>query len=416
MKLHASQVYTIMGFWISLANATMFTTYAIYQVIALGLNPLQLLLVGMVLELTVLVFEGITGVIADLYSRRLSVIVGMFVLGFGFVLEGSAIWLGEASPLISAFVWLLLSQVVFGIGATFISGADTAWIVDEVGEERAGSLFLKARRAGLFGTLIGIPLSVVLSAAGANLPYITGGILYGMLGLFLLASMEETKFVRAAHGGGSSSHWRSMKATWLSGARVIRRNPVLLMVLIVTLFSGASSEGYDRLWQAHLIVDIGFPQIASVTTASWIGLIALLSTLLSWPVLWLAEKRMDMSSERVVFRSMIVLTAARIVAVLAVALSPGFVWALLAVLFFEIVRALNGPIYDTWLNLNIESKSRATVLSMMSQTDAFGQTAGGPFIGWIGHRYSLRAALVTAALLLAPVLAVYARARRRKVK
>jgi MFS family permease len=402
-----------MGFWTSLANATMFTTYAIYQVIALGLNPLQLLLVGMVLEVTVLVFEGITGVIADLYSRRLSVIVGMFVLGFGFVLEGSAIWLGEASPLISAFVWLLLSQVVFGIGATFISGADTAWIVDEVGEERAGSLFLKARRAGLFGTLIGIPLSVVLSAAGANLPYITGGILYGMLGLFLLASMKETKFVRAVRDDGASSHWRSMKATWLSGAQVIRRNPVLLMVLIVTLFNGASSEGYDRLWQAHLIVDIGFPQSVPITTASWIGLLALLSTLLSWPVLWMAEKRIDMSSERIVFRSMIVLTAARIVAVLGVALSSGFVWMLVAVLFFEIVRTLSGPIYDTWLNLNIESKSRATVLSMMSQTDAIGQTAGGPFIGWIGHRYSMRAALVTAAVLLAPVLAVYARARQR---
>jgi predicted MFS family arabinose efflux permease len=120
-----------------------------------------------------------------------------------------------------------------------------------------------------------------------------------------------------------------------------------------------------------------------------------------------------MSSERIVFRSMIVLTAARIVAVLGVALSSGFVWMLVAVLFFEIVRTLSGPIYDTWLNLNIESKSRATVLSMMSQTDAIGQTAGGPFIGWIGHRYSMRAALVTAAVLLAPVLAVYARARQR---
>ncbi|MDF2719092.1 MAG: transporter [Paenibacillus sp.] len=392
----------------------MFTTYAIYQVIALGLNPLQLLLVGMVLEVTVLVFEGITGVIADIYSRRLSVIVGMFVLGFGFVLEGSAIWLGEASPLVSAFVWLLLSQVVFGIGATFVSGADTAWIVDEVGEERAGRLFLQARRVSLFGTLIGILLSVGLSAAGANLPYIAGGILYVMLGLFLLAVMKETKFVRAERDDGASSHWKSMKATWLSGARVIRRHPVLLMVLIVTLFSGASSEGYDRLWQAHLIVDIGFPQLVSFTTASWIGLIALLSALLSWPVLWAAEKHIDMSSERVVFRSMIVLTAARIVAVLAVALSPGFVWALVAVLFFEIVRTLSGPIYDTWLNLKIESKSRATVLSMMSQTDALGQTAGGPFVGWIGHRYSVRAALVTAAVLLAPVLAVYARTQQRK--
>ncbi|MBP1994436.1 MFS family permease [Paenibacillus eucommiae] len=404
-----------------MANATMFTTYAIYQVIALGLNPLQLLLVGMILEVTVLIFEGITGVIADMYSRRLSVILGMFVLGFGFVLEGSAMWLGEASLLMSAFMWLLLAQVFFGIGATFISGADTAWIVDEVGEERAGRIFLKAKRVGLFGTLVGIVLSVSLSAIGPNLPYIAGGMMYLMLGIFLLIFMKETNIVRAVCEDETSqapSHWRSMKATWLSGAQVIGRQPVLLLVLIVTLFSGAASEGYDRLWQAFLIVDIGFPQVElqgiHLNMASWIGLIAVMSTLLSLLVMWVVEKRIDMSNERVVLRGMIVLTVARIAGVLALAFAPSFAWALVAILLFEVVRTVNGPMYDTWLNLNIESKSRATVISMMSQSDALGQTAGGPFVGWIGKRYSVRMSLVAAAVLLAPILAVYSRARHKR--
>lgn len=397
----------------SLANSTMFTTYAVYQVIALGLNPFQLLLVGMVLEVTVLLFEGITGVVADTYSRRLSVIIGMFILGAGFVLEGSAMWLGAATPILTAFGWLLISQVFFGLGATFVSGADTAWIVDEAGEEQAGSVFLRAKRVGLTGMLLGIALSVGLSALASNLPYIIGGLLYIVLGIFLIRFMKETKFKRAENLS-HSSHWQNMKGTWLYGTQIIRRKPVLLMMLIVTLFSGAASEGYDRLWQAHLITDVGFPHGVKFTTALWFGVIAFLSTILSLFVMRLAEKRMDMSSERVVFRGMLLLIGARIAAILSVALSPNFVWAIVSVLFFEIVRTLSGPIYDTWLNLNIESTSRATVLSMMSQSDALGQTAGGPIVGWIGKRFSIRASLVVAAVLLTPILAEFTRALRKR--
>lgn len=40
-KLHASQVYLIMNALISFANATMFTTYALYYVSGLHLSPLE---------------------------------------------------------------------------------------------------------------------------------------------------------------------------------------------------------------------------------------------------------------------------------------------------------------------------------------------------------------------------------------
>ena len=413
MKFHASQVYTVMGFWTSLANTTMFTTYAVYQVIAVGLNPVQLMLVGTVLEVTVLLFEGITGAIADTYSRRLSVLIGTFVLGFGFLLEGSVIWLAQAVPILSAFLWLLLSQVIFGVGHTFISGADAAWVVDEAGEENTGRIFLRAKRAGLLGTLIGIAVSVWLSFLGPNLPYIGGGMLYLLLGIFLLIYMKETQFVSVQQQDEAASHWANLKATWVSGARVIRRQPVLLMVLLVTLFSGAASEGYDRLWQAHLITDIGFPQSPHLTAAFWIGLIAVVSTLASLLVMRAAERRIDLNNERIVLRGMILLTVLRIAAILALALSQSFAWALAAVLLFEIVRTLMSPVYDTWLNLNVDGRSRATVLSMMSQSDALGQTAGGPCVGWIGQRFSIRASLVAAAVLLVPVLAVYNRVRTK---
>ncbi|MDO3678299.1 hypothetical protein [Paenibacillus ehimensis] len=57
MKFRASQVFKTKVFMTSLANATAFTTYAVYYISQLGLNPFELLLVGTVLEATVLIFE-----------------------------------------------------------------------------------------------------------------------------------------------------------------------------------------------------------------------------------------------------------------------------------------------------------------------------------------------------------------------
>ncbi|MBU7316934.1 MFS transporter [Paenibacillus oleatilyticus] len=413
MKFRASQVYKTKVFMTSLANATAFTTYAVYYISQLGLNPFELLLVGTVLEVTVLIFEGITGAVADTYGRRLSIIAGMLVIGGAYVLEGSAPWLGGISPLLSLFVWILIAECIRGVGETLITGADTAWIVDEVGEQHVGRLFLEGKRLSLIATLIGIALSVGLSTLAPNLPYVISGLMFLILGAFLFLFMKETQFVRPERLD-KFSYWQEMKSTWLSGARVIRGQPVLLMILVVTLFSGAASEGYDRLWEAHLIKEIGFPAEQPFSMAMWFGLISVLTTFLSLIVVRLAEKRLDMSSERVVVVAMFVLTGLRVAAILSFAFAPGFAWALGSVLALGIIGALSGPIYDTWLNLNIEGKVRATVLSMINQSDALGQTGGGPFVGWIGSRLSLRASLVTAAVLLLPILAVFGRTLRKR--
>jgi len=399
-------------FVLSLANSTMFTTYAIYYVTKLGLNPLELVLVGTVLELTVLIFEGITGVVADTYSRRLSVIIGMFILGVGFTLEGSILWITEWSSLIPVFIWLLISQVLFGIGWTFVSGADSAWIVDEVGEDQAGSIFMRSQRIALIGTLLGIGISVGLSIAAPNLPYIMGGFMHFALGVFLILFMKETKFVRQEREADSSS-LKAMGKTWLTGAKVVRGNPLLLILIIVTLFSGAASEGFDRLKETFLINEIGFPQGIALSMAVWFGIIAAVSTIIGiFAVRW-TEKRIDMSSKRMISAAMFMLTGARIVGIVTLALSPNFTWAIIAVLAIKVIGMIQSPIYNTWLNMNIESKTRATVLSMVSQSDALGQTAGGPLVGWLGNRVSIRASLLAAGALLSPILVVFGRIWRK---
>lgn len=47
-----------------------FTLNAIYYVSQAGLNPLQLVLIGTILELTILLFEMPTGLVADFLEER----------------------------------------------------------------------------------------------------------------------------------------------------------------------------------------------------------------------------------------------------------------------------------------------------------------------------------------------------------
>ncbi|MED1795825.1 MFS transporter [Brevibacillus nitrificans] len=412
MKMNATKLYMLMRFTTALANSTMFTTYAIFYVATLGLSPLELLVVGTVLELTVVLFEGVTGVVADTYSRRLSMIIGMFVLGSGFVLQGVMGSLAGAPPLLPMFGWVLLSQVLFGVGHTFISGADTAWIADEAGEEQLGSLFMRAKRVSLVATMAGIGLSVYLSMQGTQLPYFVGGLMYMALGLLLILFMKETGFMPRAREAGTTA-WHEMKTTWLTGVQVVRAHPILLLILIVTLFSGASSEGYDRLREAHLIREIGFPATIPLSMAVWFGVMAVATAFLGLIAVKLTEKWLDINNERIVMTGMFMLTFLRLLAILSFALSPSFWWALAALLLIGVIEAISSPLYDTWLNMNIPSNVRATILSMLSQSNALGQTAGGPAVGWVGSRISVRASLIVAAVLLSPILYVYGKAVRK---
>lgn len=237
--------------------------------------------------------------------------------------------------------------------------------------------------------------------------------MYLGLGVFLIVFMKETGFTRRDRTPGAS-HVTEMIQTWTAGARVIRSQPILMLILFVTLFTGAASEGYDRLWEAHLIAEIGFPELAAISMPMWFGIIAALASLLGLIVVGVVEKRLDVNNERVVLVGMFTLTGLKIAAMVAFALSPSFGWALFALLLIGVIQSLSSPLYDTWLNLNIESSVRATVLSMMGQSNALGQTAGGPAVGWIGTRFSIRASLVAAAILLAPILIVFGRALRRR--
>ncbi len=184
LKVDATKVYLFIEFSASAFFSMMFVTMSLYEATVAGLTPLQLVLVGTTLEVAAFLFEVPTGVVADVFSRRLSIIIGYVLMGIGFLVEG----------FFPSFLPILLAQVIWGLGYTFTSGAMQAWISDEVGEEKANQLFLRATRVGLTASLAGMALAMFIGANNVALPIQFGAAGVLLIGIVLIFIMPETGF------------------------------------------------------------------------------------------------------------------------------------------------------------------------------------------------------------------------------
>ena len=118
-----------------------------------GLNPLQMVLVGTVLEISAFVLEIPTGIVADLYSRRVSVIIGFALMGSGSGPGRADVYGDPHRP------------GGLGIGSTFTSGAAQAWITDEIADDAISRVFTREQQIHLFAGVAGPVAPGLLSLA-----------------------------------------------------------------------------------------------------------------------------------------------------------------------------------------------------------------------------------------------------------
>ncbi|HEV2237242.1 MAG TPA: MFS transporter [Ktedonobacterales bacterium] len=398
----AYHVYLILEGCQALFFTMIATVNLVYQVEVAHLNPLQLVLVGTMLESVAFVLQVPTGALADVYGRRRAIILGMALVGVGFAIEG----------LVPNFAVILATQVIWGAGATFMDGALEAWIADEVGEARVGAAFFRGSQVEQLGALAGAGVSVVLASVRLNLPIVAGGALLVLLALFLAAVMPEHARARPEAADERPS-WGRIAATARSGARSVRQSPVLLIILAVGACYGASSEGFDRLSAAHYLHDLTIPGLGPFKPVVWFGVMSAGTMLLSLAATELLRRRMSAASHERIARVLFAFAVIEIAGVVAFGLAGSFWLALVAYWGYLVTRRAANPIYTTWLTQSTAPEVRATMISLNGLADAGGQILGGPVIGLVGTIASLRAALVASGVVLAPTLALFALARGR---
>lgn len=371
---------------------------AVYYVRVVGLSPIELVLLGTVVEVTSFVFQVPTGVLADVYSRRWSVIGGYGLAGLCFTLQGLL-------PLLPV---IAVAEFMRGVGRTAVNGALEAWIADEIGDHAATAAFVRYGQvrqvAGLAGTALGAGVATI----GLGMPLAVGGV--GLLAMvaFLVVAMPEAPRERrhqADHGS-----WHVMRATARAGAGVVRSRPLLVTFLGLWFTFAVSSEGVDRLWEAHLLANFAFPTLAGFDPVVWFSAINVAFMLGSVLLAEVVRRRLDAGSHAAVARLLFVLSLVRVAGIVGFGLVGSFELAVACFMAREIAGRVSGPIFTGWVNRSLDPATRATVLSMGGQVDALGQLTGGPLIGMVGQLASLRAAMAAAGVLLAPSLPLIVRA------
>jgi DHA3 family tetracycline resistance protein-like MFS transporter len=364
----AAPAYLALRFGYALAFALFATVATLRRVTVIGLDPLELVLVGTVLEVTVFLAEVPTGALADLRGRKLSLGVGHALIGTGFALESLA----------GGFAAVLAAQVVWGLGATFVSGAREAWIADEVGEVEAARLYLRGAQAAQAGSLIGIGAAALLGSAELSLAMrASAALLLGGATLLMLGLPERgfTPPPAEARRG-----LRSFVATLQGGAGALRARPVLVTLLGAAFLLGAASDGLDRLWELHLMSSFGLTAQGGAPVGRFAALRAA-ALVAGVAAVALARRRVDPSRPEELRRALLWIHGLLVAALLALAGAPGLLWAAAAWLATAALREAQDPLFTAWLNRRLDPHHRATLLSLASQSGALGEIAGGPALG-----------------------------------
>jgi DHA3 family tetracycline resistance protein-like MFS transporter len=219
--------------------------------------------------------------------------------------------------------------------------------------------------------------------------------------------MREEGYTPSVSG---SPTFAVMRAQLRSGLGYVRRSPVLLTLLAVTAIMGASSETFDRLWEARLL-RIGLPDLGALPDIGWFGLISAGAMGLS-VIATEGARRLGKRGPGFTVRLLATLNTLLMLSVIGFGAAGNFPLALAFYWAAYLLRTVNGPLYAAWLNSHLEPRSRATVFSLNNQADAFGQIAGGPLLGLVAN-VSLRGAFGLSGLLLLPATILYLGLLRR---
>jgi DHA3 family tetracycline resistance protein-like MFS transporter len=374
------------------------TIQPIYHIQTAGLTAFQLVLVGIVLEGTVLIFETPTGIIADTYSRQLSIIIAMFISGCGLLIEG----------LYSSFGLILLGNMIWGFGWTFLSGANEAWVVDELGTEVGNAAILRASQWSPVASLCGIATSVALSKIGFTAPIILAGVISLGLGILLIPLMQEKNFTPTDN---PSNPLAAMRGTLNTGIAALRLRPILLLIMLVGGMRGLWVGGFERLWPAFLIEQYTFTNMGIEV---WMGIIRAAILALSIFSIGTARKRLNLKSSAVAANTLQWLYCVIIVTSLGFALVNQ--WWLTVTLFLinQTALATCRPIFIAWINQHAESRVRATMISMYWQSVSLASVTGGLFVGGIATIRTLQQALIAASLAMTPALPLFRQSRKHE--
>jgi MFS family permease len=358
---------------------------AVYLVVVAELSPAQLVLVGVFQGVTVVIAEVPAGVLADTISRRLTLVVAHVVMGAGMTLTG----------LVTGYPLVVLGQCLWGLGWAISSGADVAWITDELDRSDVIDRVLTAQgRYDLLGTPVGIVgFGALAWATTLSTAIVVAGLGMVGLGLLVVARWPESRHLRTSAG----RRWAATISIFRWGLATARRDRAIALVLAATLLVNGGAEGFGRLFERRLI-NLGIP--ASPAPIVWFAAIGLVAAALGAAILYWIEARIH--GEGVAKAAYVAASGIAATGLVMFAHAPNIESAVAAALLVKAVGFPTVRVAATILvNRRTTSEARATVHSVLSQAENMGEILCGLLLAAVAATWSPMITLIGSALLVA---------------
>jgi MFS family permease len=347
-------------------------------------------------------FEVPTGVVADTRGRRFS-----FLLGAATLLVSTLLYLVMWQIRAPLLGWAIAS-ILLGLGFTFFSGATEAWLVDGLRATQFSgtleSIFARAQivsgAAMLTGSVLG---GLVAQATNLGVPYLLRAAMLGVTLVIAFRFMHDIGF-KPERGASVSAEIRAVVKGSIDGG--FRNPPVRWLMLASPFTFGVGIYAFYAL-QPYLLQLYGDPNAYGVAglAAAVIAGAQIVGGILVTRIRRLFRRRTD---------ALILGTVLTFLLLVLVGWTTSFWVALVLVVAWSMVFAIEGPLRQAFINGVIPSEQRATVLSFDNLMGSAGGVVAQPALGRVADVYGYGPSYIVAAGIQALALPFILLARRER--
>jgi MFS family permease len=371
--------------------AAVFPIYPLF-LMSRGLDLFEINAVLATFFVTIFLFEVPTGAVADLFGRKFSFLLACAVRCSAFYLYAFA----------DGFLDCVIAEVVDAIGTTLASGSLEAWLVDgmqEEGDDRpTDRVFARSQviarvvgiGSGIAGAYIAdVDITMVWFLAGSG--FVVTGIVAALL-------MREARPERPRIDNVLQALSRQVS----DGVSAARDTPMVRMICLLTFLGAFAFMPVNLTWPPRLLDLSGEGYWVIGWVWAFVSGAAAAGSALTTRALGITSR------EQLLFVSQLF----RAAMIAGAALATGFYPALLGILMAEFAFSLGQPAVEGWINEHIESRRRATVLSVWSMSFTLGGAAGCLALGLVANETSIAGSWAVAAAIFALAAPGYLRLRK----
>jgi MFS family permease len=363
-----------------LGQSFFFATYQIFLKNH-GLSLLEINLINLCFMASNFLLEVPTGAIADIFGRRKSVILGCLILSLSFLIY-----------FLSTNFWLFaLAEIIGALGATCLSGALEAWMVDSLKfhgyVDDLEKIYEKEGSYRLVGVIIGSLSGAYFGNIDLALPWLMSAIGMALVALFGALKLQESYFEPQALKWNLGVIKATAKDSIIYGLKHKGIFYAISFGAILTL----SFQGFNMQWPI-VFNDFGLSIQSLGFIFNGIAVAIFLGNKLSKII------RQKIKNEK---EAMILSQSITALGMMLAASMIGFYPVLAGFMIHEIGRGAFRPLKQAYLNRRIETDNkRATILSFDSMVSQLGSGLGLLFSGFLANYFSISVSWLSSAIVL----------------